>query len=669
MKPGAALDQDDVQQTSPEQSHDATSTSTEASQAEQESSASDATRSASPDAEDTATGRANPDVTTRPVTALTDGGGGATVLNTIRNNNVTRVTLAGVSIVALTIDGKERLCLAQISNTLLKEYSYNEIHNRRVALGITCVQCTPVQLEILRRAGAMPASSRRCGMITRREAERLVKSFLEDNAPPQLPDDFSFAVKHECGWGCHGQFIPSRYNSSRAKCIKCSYCNMYFSPNKFIFHYHRTADSSYRHPDAANFNSWRRHLYLSDPAAPDDLTHAWEDVKAMFNGGIRKRVHVNVSSRPRSAASTSPTPEKRPKVEQKSIDTLCSQPPFNCQDSFSKYKYPLNTSTTDFFPPKPRIAFPMSPPYPAIAMCEEGGKGPGAGPPGTAAGGTWSPTREPLYQPPYEMIWARHLGLTAPETGFALGSDQLPKPPGGGGSFPRGPLTSSRGVHTSPRKDPMPTPPHPRSSESRLIHSEPTGFKLYRPFDNVIEKSHLSAFKPVIASARLSPSAPIDFSMGREGGTGDSATETPREPQEDDDSDSEDEVLDVDTVDEQPINLSDAGSGERRLQQERHHPEQSVIKAAPPAAAADTNARVVADQDDVAADVMTTASDVDRRLDAMLDATTHSLRARLERDAADDELNNNNDHSNNSNNTGAEQPAPPPGDANDGDGK
>ena len=70
------------------------------------------------------------------------------------------VVLHGARIVSLIIDAKERLCLAQISNTLLKEFSYNEIHNRRVALGITCVQCTPVQLEILRRAGAMPISSR-----------------------------------------------------------------------------------------------------------------------------------------------------------------------------------------------------------------------------------------------------------------------------------------------------------------------------------------------------------------------------------------------------------------------------------------------------------------------------------------------------------------------------
>ena len=57
------------------------------------------------------------------------------------------VYLHGVRIVSLGMEGKERLCLAQISNTLLKEYSYNEIHNRRVALGITCVQCTPVQVK------------------------------------------------------------------------------------------------------------------------------------------------------------------------------------------------------------------------------------------------------------------------------------------------------------------------------------------------------------------------------------------------------------------------------------------------------------------------------------------------------------------------------------------
>ncbi|XP_054287548.1 SKI family transcriptional corepressor 2-like [Macrosteles quadrilineatus] len=229
-----------------------------------------------------------------------------------KSNQVGTVLLYGVPIVSLVIENQERLCLAQISNTLLKEFSYNEIHNRRVALGITCVQCTPVQLEILRRAGAMPVSSRRCGMITRREAERLCKSFLGDNTPPRLPDDFAFSVHHECAWGCRGAFLPSRYNSSRAKCIKCTICGLFFSPNKFIFHSHRTGpNAKYVQPDAANFNSWRRHMRLSGNP-PLEVVHAWEDVKAMFNGGTRKRLLSSTSNPQRSPPVKSPGADPSP---------------------------------------------------------------------------------------------------------------------------------------------------------------------------------------------------------------------------------------------------------------------------------------------------------------------------------------------------------------------
>ncbi|KAK4476137.1 hypothetical protein MN116_001355 [Schistosoma mekongi] len=217
--------------------------------------------------------------------------------------NLYTIKLRDQQLVCLNMDGVKRLCLAQISSTLLKQYSYNEIHNRRVALGITCVQCTPSQLELLREAGAMPASSRRCGTITYREAERLIKSFLDEPQHPKLPENFIFQVVHHCGWGCHGAFTPSRYTSSRAKCIRCCTCQSYFSPNKFIFHCHSpqsndniSLKSMYRHPDAANFNAWRRHLFLIDPNPPTEVIYAWEDVKAMFNGGNRKRspiMHIN----------------------------------------------------------------------------------------------------------------------------------------------------------------------------------------------------------------------------------------------------------------------------------------------------------------------------------------------------------------------------------------
>ncbi|XP_057321583.1 SKI family transcriptional corepressor 2 [Microplitis mediator] len=264
-----------------------------------------------------------------------------------KSNQVGTVSLYGIHIVSLMIEGQERLCLAQISNTLLKQFSYNEIHNRRVALGITCVQCTPVQLETLRRAGAMPPSSRRCGMITRREAERLCKSFLSDNSPPRLPDDFAFSVHHECTYGCRGAFVPSRYNSSRAKCIKCAYCNLFFSPNKFIFHSHETnPNNKYVQPNAANFNSWRRHMKLSGNP-PDHIIHAWEDVKAMFNGGTRKRLLSNQGSResivPAKRARSSPTVLTPPAITT-SVPTPPAHPVLPRVPPFPELPLPLSRS-------------------------------------------------------------------------------------------------------------------------------------------------------------------------------------------------------------------------------------------------------------------------------------------------------------------------------------
>lgn len=51
-------------------------------------------------------------------------------MSNIYQNNLSYTTIRGLSMVSLVIDGKERVCLAQISNSLLKKFTYNEIHNR-----------------------------------------------------------------------------------------------------------------------------------------------------------------------------------------------------------------------------------------------------------------------------------------------------------------------------------------------------------------------------------------------------------------------------------------------------------------------------------------------------------------------------------------------------------
>ena len=263
----------------------------------------------------------------------------------------------------------------------------------------------------------------------------------------------------------------------------------------------------------------------------------------------------------------------------------------------------------------------MSPSYP-VGISDEAAKvfpGPG---------GTWSPSREALYHPPYKMIWARHLGLTTPESSFALASDQVNK----NVPFPNEDSRCHR-LAISPRREAVPVAAKDNGNESRLIQ-ETSGFKLYRPFDNVIEKSHLSAFKPVIASNNLSPVVPIDFSMNKDNRSSTEKTEPrfllDREMvAENEESESEDEVLDVDTVDDssnEPMNLSETATSTstERL------PEQSVIKT-------------VSKPRSISSENITVA--IDQKINKLLDETSKNIQSKLEmvEKDSDDALNNNND--------------------------
>ncbi|KAM9352109.1 SKI family transcriptional corepressor 1 homolog-B [Symphorus nematophorus] len=422
----------------------------------------------------------------------------------LKPNQVGETVLYGIPIVSLVIDGMERLCLAQISNTLLKNYSYNEIHNRRVALGITCVQCTPVQLEILRRAGAMPISSRRCGMITKREAERLCKSFLGAHSPPKLPENFAFDVSHECAWGSRGSFIPARYNSSRAKCIKCSYCNMYFSPNKFIFHSHRTPESKYTQPDAANFNSWRRHLKLTDKNSQTDILHAWEDVKAMFNGGSRKRTLPCSGSE--ASSPLKPQGPNRPRDSPEIPAKILS-----CEDNrggmASTRSYPVIPVPSKGFGMLQKIPPPLFPhPYgfPAFGLCQKKedsmmGEQSKAGLPGVL----WPGTKDSAYHS-FPMFWPAAGALPMPpypQTAQHKPPTELLCPP----RQTDVDISEHSDRSTNTSKDSMVENERCSSTQSTRNEDDKSGDEA-RPLEGMMtltprKISYVSAFRPVIKDA------------------------------------------------------------------------------------------------------------------------------------------------------------------------
>ncbi len=61
---------------------------------------------------------------------MTEGGESINDEANSESEKISTVLIRGVPIASISIGGKQRLCLAQISSTLLKRYSYNEIHNR-----------------------------------------------------------------------------------------------------------------------------------------------------------------------------------------------------------------------------------------------------------------------------------------------------------------------------------------------------------------------------------------------------------------------------------------------------------------------------------------------------------------------------------------------------------
>ncbi|XP_064459367.1 SKI family transcriptional corepressor 1 homolog-B-like [Ornithodoros turicata] len=457
--------------------------------------------------------------------------------------------LYNIPIVALLIDGQERLSLAQISNTLLKDYSYNEIHNRRVALGITCVQCTPVQLELLRRAGAMPVSSRRCGMITKREAERLCKSFLADTPPPKLPENFSFDVVHHCAWGCRGSFVPSRYNSSRAKCIKCAYCALFFSPNKFIFHSHRLPDSKYVQPDAANFNSWRRHIKLNG-TPPEEVSYAWEDVKAMFNGGSRRRVAVSSSS-----SSSSSSSGKRPRP----LETATDQGGPPAKSAQGQPYFPVMPLTTKAFPD---VQVPFMPP-PLFCL-----SGKALSPSGLRHNAftdyVWG--KQSLSLPPYSgVLWPHppQQRSSGPPGPLHLGaSDSLPYPPhlGEHGDVSAGNLLPPVSQHSPP-------PPPLTSSTSPSAYAS-----AFRPVVGIMSRV------PTSKSPTMRPSTPAcdtttDSSRGV-GGSSDGEAEARPLSRGSDSFHGEVDVTDTSSEDEASCNKpqSPKEEGEEQREEESSPP-------------------------------------------------------------------------------------------------
>ncbi|XP_024130251.1 ski-like protein isoform X2 [Oryzias melastigma] len=179
-------------------------------------------------------------------------GGGPLLVPCDSSTELTHSLLEGESISCFVVGGEKRLCLPQVLNSVLRDFSLQQINTVCDELYVYCSRCDAEQLHILKVLGILPFNAPSCGLITLTDAQRLCNALLRPGAvlPPDpsgklsvlKESESSFQVEHQCLGKCQGLFAPQFYSQPEAPCIQCVECQLLFSPPKFVMHSHKSPD-------------------------------------------------------------------------------------------------------------------------------------------------------------------------------------------------------------------------------------------------------------------------------------------------------------------------------------------------------------------------------------------------------------------------------------------
>lgn len=191
--------------------------------------------------------------------------------------------LHGERISCFVVGGEKRLCLHDILNTILKDFSVQEINSACQKLSIACLESTPRQLEILKRNQLLPAGAPNCGLLTQTNSERLcaflMDSSLSEKVPFETPPSSTSSspashspatlkVFHECFGKTYGHIHLNMYKRHDSACIECDTCHKLYSAKNFVCHSHKN-ETCTRHWGFDSKN-WRLYLKLAASQCGDE---------------------------------------------------------------------------------------------------------------------------------------------------------------------------------------------------------------------------------------------------------------------------------------------------------------------------------------------------------------------------------------------------------------
>ncbi|XP_057659461.1 ski oncogene [Diorhabda carinulata] len=203
----------------------------------------------------------------------------------------TETILEGETISCFVVGGEKRLCLPQVLNSVLRDFSLQQINQECDQLQIYCSRCTPEQLNVLKNQSILPSGAPSCGLITKTDAERLCSALLYGQVNTELrprKGASSIPVYHECFGKATGLCYPELYINKNAKCIECGDCRAAFSPQQFVCHVHRNLENRTVHWGFDSSN-WRYYLHVPKEHAQDNyeqFVSILNDMTQQYEGKI-----------------------------------------------------------------------------------------------------------------------------------------------------------------------------------------------------------------------------------------------------------------------------------------------------------------------------------------------------------------------------------------------
>ena len=209
--------------------------------------------------------------------------------------------LHGERITCFIVGGEKRLCLPQMLNYVLKDFTVQEINSVCEKLHIYCSRCSPEQLNSLKINNILPTSAPSCGLITLSDAERLCHkllssyisskhkssskslSSLQQTGDEQQENRIQLKIYHCCFGRAYGIIHPHLYINQNSQCIECENCHLLFSTQNFVVHAHRNDESRICHWGFDSSN-WRLYIKLVDSCREDSkYKQEFENFKNKFS--------------------------------------------------------------------------------------------------------------------------------------------------------------------------------------------------------------------------------------------------------------------------------------------------------------------------------------------------------------------------------------------------